>query len=99
MIEVRWLSTAGEIAPPERLQQVIEASGARTRGERQQLLLARRASAGVVSSSRERSALANASLKVRPSDIASPTDFMWVVSSSSAPGNFSNAKRGHLTTQ
>ena len=30
--------------------------------------------------------------------IASPTDCMCVVSSSSAPGNFSNAKRGHFTT-
>ena len=54
---------------------------------------------GLVSSSRERSALANACLNVRPSAIASPTDFMWVVSPASAPGNFSNANRGHLTTQ
>ena len=54
---------------------------------------------GGVSSSRERSALANACWKVRPSAIASPTDFMWVVSPPSAPGNFSNANRGHLTTQ
>ena len=30
--------------------------------------------------------------------MASPTDFMWVVSSGSAPGNFSNANRGTLTT-
>ena len=31
-------------------------------------------------------------------DMASPTLFMWVVSRSSAPANFSNAKRGALTT-
>ncbi len=30
--------------------------------------------------------------------IASPTLFMWVVSVGSAPGNFSNANRGTLTT-
>ena len=52
-----------------------------------------------MSSSRERRALANACLNVRPNDIASPTDFMCVVSSDSAPGNFSKANRGHLTTQ
>jgi hypothetical protein len=50
------------------------------------------------SSSRERIALANACWNVRPIAITSPTDFIWVVSSSSIPGNFSNAKRGHLTT-
>ena len=33
-----------------------------------------------------------------PIDIASPTDFMWVVSVGSAPGNFSKAKRGTFTT-
>ena len=54
---------------------------------------------GFESSSRERSALANACLNVRPIAIASPTDFMWVVRSDSAPGNFSNANRGHFTTQ
>ncbi len=53
---------------------------------------------GVVSSSRERIAFAKACLKLRPSAIASPTDFMWVVSVGSAPWNFSKAKRGHLTT-
>ncbi len=52
-----------------------------------------------MSSSRERSALANACLNVRPIAIASPTDFMCVVRPASAPGNFSNANRGHLTTQ
>ena len=53
---------------------------------------------GALSSSRERSALAKACWKVRPIAIASPTDFMWVVSVGSVPGNFSKAKRGHLTT-
>ena len=56
------------------------------------------AKAGSLSSSRERSAFANACWKVRPIAIASPTDFMCVVSSGWTPGNFSNAKRGHLTT-
>jgi hypothetical protein len=46
----------------------------------------------------ERSALFSASVKLRPSDIASPTDFIVVVSSGSAPGNFSNANRGTFTT-
>ena len=34
------------------------------------------------------------SWKVRPMAMASPTLFIWVVSSALAPGNFSNAKRG-----
>ena len=46
----------------------------------------------------ERIALFSASEKLRPSDIASPTDFIVVVSSGSAPGNFSNANRGIFTT-
>ncbi len=46
----------------------------------------------------ERSALFSASGKERPSAIASPTLFIVVVSSGSAPGNFSNANRGILTT-
>ncbi len=50
------------------------------------------------SSSRERIAFANACRKVRPIAITSPTDFMWVERPASTPGNFSNAKRGHLTT-
>jgi hypothetical protein len=45
-----------------------------------------------------RQAFANASWKVRPIPIASPTDFIWVPSVVSAPGNFSKAKRGNLTT-
>ena len=48
--------------------------------------------------SSERSAFCSASVKLRPIAIASPTDFMWVVSTGSAPGNFSNAKRGTFTT-
>ena len=36
--------------------------------------------------------------KVRPIDIASPTLFIEVVRIASAPGNFSKAKRGNLTT-
>ena len=55
-------------------------------------------SSGAESSSRERIAFANDSRKVRPIAIASPTDFMCVVSSPSAPGNFSNANRGTLVT-
>ena len=38
------------------------------------------------------------SAKVRPIAMASPTDFMAVVSIGSAPGNFSKAKRGILVT-
>ena len=46
----------------------------------------------------ERIALLSASVKLRPRLIASPTDFIVVVSSGSAPGNFSNANRGIFTT-
>ena len=46
----------------------------------------------------ERIAFWNASLKVRPIDIASPTDFICVVSVSSASGNFSKVQRGIFTT-
>ena len=48
--------------------------------------------------SRERSAFCSASVKLRPIAIASPTDFMCVVSCGSAAGNFSKANRGTLTT-
>ena len=48
--------------------------------------------------SRERSAFWSASVKLRPMAMASPTDFMVVVSVGSAAGNFSNAKRGTFTT-
>jgi hypothetical protein len=37
-------------------------------------------------------------LNVRPIAIASPTDFICVVSASSTPRNFSNAKRGIFVT-
>ena len=37
-------------------------------------------------------------MKLRPNDIASPTDFMVVVRVGSAPGHLSNANRGALTT-
>ncbi len=53
---------------------------------------------GAARSSSERRAFCSASGKFRPMAIASPTDFMCVVSSGSAPGNFSNANRGTLTT-
>ena len=46
----------------------------------------------------ERSAFCSDSWKVRPIAIASPTDFIGVVSSGSAPGNFSKVKRGILIT-
>ena len=46
----------------------------------------------------DRIAFPRASGKLRPNDIASPTDFMVVVSVGSAPGNFSNANRGTFTT-
>ena len=49
-------------------------------------------------SSSERMPLRNASLKVRPIAIASPTDFICVVSVRSACGNFSKFQRGILTT-
>ncbi len=48
--------------------------------------------------SSDRSAFCSASVKLRPIAIASPTDFMWVVSVGSAAGNFSNANRGTFTT-
>ena len=48
--------------------------------------------------SRERRAFCRASVKLRPIAMASPTDFMVVVRVGSAAGNFSNAKRGTLTT-
>ena len=53
---------------------------------------------GAFLSSSDRSAFCSASVKLRPIAIASPTDFMWVVSVGSAPGNFSNANRGTFTT-
>ena len=46
----------------------------------------------------ERMALPRDSWKLPASAIASPTDFIDVVRLGSAPGNFSNAKRGTLVT-
>ena len=48
--------------------------------------------------SSERCAFCRASAKFRPMAMASPTLFMWVVRAGSAPGNFSNANLGTLTT-
>ena len=48
--------------------------------------------------SMERMAFWRASVKDRPMAMASPTDFMVVVSVGSALRNFSKAKRGTLTT-
>lgn len=48
--------------------------------------------------SSERRAFWRASVKLRPMAMASPTDFMVVVSVESACGNFSKANRGALTT-
>ena len=48
--------------------------------------------------SSERRPFRNASLKVRPIAITSPTDFIWVPSVGSAAGNFSNAHFGIFTT-
>jgi hypothetical protein len=48
--------------------------------------------------SSERRAFWRASGNDRPMAMASPTDFMCVVSVWSAPANFSNANRGTFTT-
>ncbi len=48
--------------------------------------------------SMERMALPSDSWKLPARAIASPTDFIEVVSVGSAPGNFSNAKRGTFVT-
>ena len=48
--------------------------------------------------SSERSAFCKLSLKVRPIAMASPTDFIEVVRTGVAPGNFSKANRGILVT-
>ena len=53
---------------------------------------------GAAGFSSERSAFCSASGKLRPIAMASPTDFICVVSTGSAPGNFSNANLGTLTT-
>ena len=48
--------------------------------------------------SSEQSAFCRLSWNVRPIAMASPTDFMAVVRSGLAPGNFSKANRGILVT-
>ena len=48
--------------------------------------------------SSDASAFCSDSWMVRPMAIASPTDFIAVVSSGFDPGNFSKAKRGILVT-
>ena len=48
--------------------------------------------------SKLRNAFCRDSLNVRPMAIASPTDFICVVSRSSAWANFSNVKRGAFVT-
>jgi hypothetical protein len=62
-------------------------------------------SPGVATSSRPESPVSmllspfcKASAKERPIAIASPTDFMEVVSVAGVPGNFSKVKRGIFTT-
>jgi hypothetical protein len=52
----------------------------------------------LTSSSRLRMDFWNASLKVRPMAMFSPTLFMCVVRRASAKGNFSKAQRGVFTT-
>ena len=44
------------------------------------------------------SAFCRDSAKLRPMAMASPTDFMEVVSTGAVPGNFSKVKRGTLVT-
>ena len=48
--------------------------------------------------SMDRKPLCRDSAKVRPMAMASPTDFIEVVSSGSVPGKFSKVKRGILVT-
>jgi len=60
--------------------------------------LVRRSSSPSAPISRPRSAFWNDSWKLLPIAITSPTDFICVVSVSSAWENFSNAKRGTLVT-
>ena len=87
---------------PQRLVHGGHPAVVRHRAARQQLSRGRPAAAaqlnGAARFSSERSAFCSASGKLRPMAMASPTDFMCVVSSGSAPGNFSNANRGTLTT-
>ncbi len=80
-MRVRSLHRLDARAAAQQLEQRLEAVGGRASlGSPAAARRGRRASDGVRSSSRERSALANACWKVRPIAIASPTDFMCVVS-------------------
>ena len=76
-----------ELAPEPRVEVVRQVVERRPRRHRARVELAARPAPSQ-----------NASWKVRPIPIASPTDFICVPSVVSAPGNFSNAKRGNLTT-
>ena len=82
---------------------------AKTANRRSQLGIARRrrsftgsasrsSRVALESSSSDADPFSSASWKVEPIDIASPTDFIAVPSVVCAPGNFSNAQRGILTT-
>ena len=75
---------------------VGSSSFARSSSRRQRARGRRRGRPGPISS--ERIALPSASGNVRPIAIASPTDFIWIVSRLSARGNFSKVQRGILTT-
>ncbi len=86
----------------ERARDLVEPSVGRGLDRLEQLVESASTSGPVQNPARlvssERSTLPKASVKLRPIDMASPTDFMVVVRVPSAPGNFSNAKRGALTT-
>ena len=93
-------------AEPQRVRQIVEAMAvgqsttglgcARARPSRASRRC--RLSSPYEPISSERSAFCSDSLKVRPIAIASPTDFICGPSSSAAPRNFSNVKRGILVT-
>ena len=91
-VRARISSTASPRARSSRIRSYRSHEGRSTRASRSPPR-----STGA-SSSRERIAFANACRNVRPIAITSPTDFMCVDRPLSTPGNFSKAKRGHLTT-
>jgi hypothetical protein len=93
-------------AEPHRLRDFEDAVG-RRRAERARMAFLSSPSeardrdlveAGEAGFERAQRLLHRLSAKVRPIAIASPTDFIEVVSTGSAPGNFSKAKRGILVT-
>jgi len=94
----------GNVMLDERLDRGAARQSIRVMEERQRAISSAASPAGSCQlkaaplCSSERSAFCSASGKLRPIAIASPTDFMCVVSTGSAPGNFSNVKRGTLTT-